>query len=391
MTQNAEVVIIGGGVMGTATAYHLALKGCADVVLLERRSLAAEGTGHSGAIVRQHYSQESIVRVAARSVEIFEQFEERTGVRDVFHQTGWIKIGDPGTRGAMERNIKRNRDLGVESYMLSEPDLVELVPGIVADDIEAALFEPRSGWADPVATTQGLANAAAARGVKILEGTAATGLIVDGSRVIGVETSQGTIGCNSVVVAAGPWGKTIAGWAGIDVPIEVTREQDLHFECDDETYLPKLPVSNNHDFFYWRPETGNRVLVGDGYPKEMDHVNPNDFNRQHDSSFESKIMGLLSMRLPEFAKRARIVSGYASLYDVTPDWHPILGRVPEVAGLLLCIGHSGHGFKLGPAFGELMAEEVLDGRAHSIDIEAMRFNRFADGKLVEGAYMGNQA
>lgn len=391
MKKNAEVVIIGGGVMGTATAYHLALKGCADVVLLEGRSLAAEGTGHSGAIVRQHYSQEAIVRTAARSVEIFEQFEELTGVPDVFHQTGWIKIGDPGTREAMERNIKRNMDLGVESYMLSQTDLVELVPGIVADDIEAALVEPKSGWADPVATTRGFANASSARGVKILEGTAATGLVVDGNRVIGVETTQGTIGCNSVVVAAGPWGKTIAGWAGIDVPIEVTREQDLHFECDDEKYRPKLPVSNNHDFFYWRPENGNRVLVGDGYPKDIDYVDPNDFNRRHDSSFERKIADLLSKRLPEFAKRSSIVSGYASLYDVTPDWHPILGRVPEVAGLVLCIGHSGHGFKLGPGFGELMAEEVLDGRAHSIDIDVMRLNRFAEGKLIEGQYAGNQA
>jgi glycine/D-amino acid oxidase-like deaminating enzyme len=391
MRTSADVVIIGGGVMGASIAFHLAARGVTNVVLLEAKDLASEGTGHSGALVRQHYSQDVVTRIALRSVEIFEQFEQLTGRKGVFHQTGWIKLGTLAMRVSMERLVERHRRIGVDVRTLSLSDLEAAIPGINVDGIGAALIEPRGGHADPVATTLGFADAARARGVEINRRTAATGIHVQHGKVVAVETAAGAVATRTVVDAAGPWGARVASWIGVDVPIQVTREQDVVLACDDGSLMPLIPVSNGVDRDYWRREEGVRLLVGDGHPKEIEVADPGNFNRRADASFEAMIMGRLRHRLPAFAAQARIDGGYASLYDVTPDWHPVLGRVPEVEGFLLCLGFSGHGFKLGPAIGELMAEEIVDGRARGIDISPLRLSRFAEGKPLEGAYAGNQA
>jgi glycine/D-amino acid oxidase-like deaminating enzyme len=391
MRDTADVVIIGGGVMGASIAYQLAVRGTTNVVLLEARKLATEGTGHSGALVRQHYSQDVITKMALRSVEIFEHFVELTGRKGVFHQSGWIKLGTAQMKPAMEKLIVRHRKIGVDARMMSIDDLKEAIPGINTEGIGAALIEPRGGYADPVATTLGFAEAARARGVEIVQQTAATAINMQNGKVVAVEAGPAVVQTRMVVDAAGPWGRRIASWAGVDVPITVTREQDVVLACDDQSLMPRYPVSNGVDRDYWRREEGTRLLVGDGHPKEIEHADPDRFNRRSDRSFEEMIMGRLRHRLPEFAARARIEGGYASLYDVTPDWHPILGRVAGVEGFMLCLGFSGHGFKLGPAIGQLIAEEILDGRAHTIDITPLNLSRFADGKLLEGAYAGNQA
>jgi sarcosine oxidase subunit beta len=391
MRKTADVVIIGGGVMGASVAYHLAMRGCTDVVVLEAKSLAAEGTGHSGALVRQHYSQDVVTEIALRSVRMFERFEELTGERNVFQQTGWIKIGSDAMRPEMERLIGRHRRIGVEVNILSIPDLQKMIPGINTDGLGCALYEPRGGYADPVATTLGFANVARSKGVEIREGVAATGIRCSKGKVTAVDTTAGTVETPVAVNAAGPWGRRIASWAGVKVPVQVTREQDVVLACDDQSLMPKYPVSNGVDRDYWRREAGALLLVGDGHPKESERADPDNFNRQADLSFQEMIAARLRHRLPAFAEHARVVRGYASLYDVTPDWHPILGRVDAVEGLVLCVGFSGHGFKLGPATGGLIAEEILDGKARSLDISPLRLSRFAEKKLLQGAYAGNQA
>ena len=391
MRKRADVVIIGGGVMGAAIAYHLSERGCTDVVLLERKTLAAEGTGHSGALVRQHYSQNPLIQMAVRSVWIFEEFEERTGRKNVFSQTGWIKIGSTEMVAEMESNIERHRAFGVKADMLSIHELLELIPGINPEGIGAALIEHSGGHADPVATTEGLAEVAKSRGAEIAEGVSATGISVSGGRVTAVETTAGTVAAPVVVNAAGPWGAAVGSWVGLDIPIKITREQDILLEAPDQPDLrPRYPVSNGLDRTYWRRDRG-RLLAGDGHPKENEYVNADDYKATHDQRFEVEMMARLKHRLPAFADSARVVGGYASLYDVTPDWHPILGRADGIDGYLNCVGWSGHGFKLGPAVGELIAEEILDGRASSIDISTLGLDRVARGALLAGSYAGNQA
>jgi sarcosine oxidase subunit beta len=164
MKSTADVVIIGGGVMGASIAYNLSEKGVTNVVLLERKTLAAEGTGHSGALVRQHYSQDPIIQMAVRSVKMFEEFEERTGRANVFSQTGWVKIGSAEMKAEMERNIERHRAFGIEADFLSIDDLRKMMPGINPEGIGSALIEHKGGHADPTATTEGLAEVARSRG-----------------------------------------------------------------------------------------------------------------------------------------------------------------------------------------------------------------------------------
>jgi glycine/D-amino acid oxidase-like deaminating enzyme len=390
MKSTADAVIIGGGIMGASIAYHLSEKGYTNVVLLERKHLAAEGTGHSGALVRQHYSQDPVIKMAVRSVQIFEEFEERTGRSGVFNQTGWIKIGSADMRPEMERLIARHRTLGVKADMLTVEELEKLIPGINPDGIDAALLEHGGGYADPVATTEGLADVAISRGIEIVEGVSATGIDVRGGEVTSVATADGGIATGIVVNAAGPWSPEIARWVGIDLPIKVTREQDLILETEDSDLRPEYPVSDGLDRIYWRRDRG-RLLAGDGHPKENEFVNPDDFKITHDATFEFEMMAQLKHRIPKFADHARVIGGYASLYDVTPDWHPILGRVDGVDGYINCNGWSGHGFKLGPAVGELIAEEIVDGKSSSIDISTLNLDRFEKGALLSGSYAGNQA
>ena len=391
MQSSADVVIIGGGVMGASTAYHLAVRGCTNVVLLEARTLAAVGTGHSGAIVRQHYSQDVTTLLALRSVEMFENFEELTGRSGVFHQTGWLKLGPPDVAGAMGENSNRHRGLGVTVEEVPLEDLPDFLPGINTEGLGAALFEPRSGYADPVATTQGFASRAQQLGVAVHEGTSATGINVDGGRVTGVQIGEGHISTPVVVNATGPWSGIVASWAGIEVPITVTREQDIVLRCDDAAVTPRLPVSNGADRTYWRSAGDGQVLAGDGYPKDIEPADPDDYDADSDESFRSSMMERLGHRLPQFTPRAKIVSSYASLYDVTPDWHPIVGNDPDVTGFVHCEGFSGHGFKLGPAVGKTVAETILDGKASTVDISPYRLERFAEGALLAGSYAGNQA
>ena len=223
-----------------------------------------------------------------------------------------------------------------------------------------------------------------------MEGVSATGIQTTANRVRAVTTTDGIIYTEIVVNAAGPWSSEVARWVGVDLPIKVTREQDLVLETVDTDFRPEYPVSDGLDRIYWRPDHG-RLLAGDGQPKESEFVNPDDFNLSHDANFELEMMARIKLRIPRFANRAKVIGGYASLYDVTADWHPILGSVDGLDGYLNCNGWSGHGFKLGPSVGELIAEEIVDGSSSSIDISSLRLERFEKGALLSGSYAGNQA
>ena len=192
-------------------------------------------------------------------------------------------------------------------------DLPAFVPGINTDGLGAALFEPRSGYADPVATTQGFASRARQLGTAVYEGTPATGITVAGDRVTGVETGAGRISAPVVVNATGPWSATVASWAGIEIPITVTREQDILLRCDDASVMPRMAVSNGVDCIYWRPAGDGLMLAGDGYPKDIETADPDNYNTDADDSFKAGMMERLGHRLPTLTARSEIVRSYASL------------------------------------------------------------------------------
>jgi sarcosine oxidase subunit beta len=219
--------------------------------------------------------------------------------------------------------------------------------------------------------------------------TAAEGVIVENGSVKGVRTSKGDISTEVIVNAGGPWAHYFAKSAGIDAPIQVTREEEIIIESVDVGGPPKLAVSDMSKAIYYRPHGKTHTLLGRGFPKDYEYVDPDHYKEAADTSFIEESSALFVQRMPAF-ENALFVNAYTGLYDVTPDWYPILGRVEEVKGFIMCAGFSGHGFKLGPAIGELMAEEIVDGKAQSIDISRFNLSRFRSGQLFKAAYGANR-
>ncbi len=266
-------------------------------------------------------------------------------------------------------------DLGIEVDLLSPHAAQSLVPPLVVDDVLGATFCATDGHADPTQICLGYAAAARARGVEIVPGTAVTGIDVAAGRVAAVETSSGRVETEYVVNCAGPWARQIAELAGVDVPIAPYRRQLYYMER-----IPTIPESAPMvvDFassMYFRPE-GPGLLLG-----MTDRKEPSSFNVQTDEAFLEMLIDQAVRRVPGLAA-TRVVRGWAGLYDVTPDANPILGPVERVQGFLMAAGFSGHGFMHAPATGQLVAEMVLDGKAHTIDVSGYRLERFMGQEIA---------
>ena len=388
--QTADVIVIGAGINGAATAYNLVKRGIKSVVLLERQLIASGGTGRSAAIIRQHYSTEALVRIVIRSVEILHHFDEQVGGDAGFVNTGWAFLVPNDVSEGFSKNLALGQRLGVDVREVPREFINGLEPRINISDVDRCAFEPGSGYCDPHKTTHAYVQRFVELGGELRQFTAARGLVTQGRSVQGVKTDKGDIAAGVVVNAAGPWARQIAISAGVDLPIEVTREEEIIIETADYGGGPKLCFSDMTQAIYYRPDGASRTLLGRGFPKEYEHVDPDGYDQQVDASFIKEAMRRFHHRWPTLAG-ALAVNSYTGLYDVTPDWHPVLGKVDDVDGLVICAGFSGHGYKIGPGIGELMAEEIVDGKAHSVDISSFHLSRFDRNQLITAAYGGNRA
>ncbi len=386
----ADAVVIGAGVNGASTAYNLVKRGMKNVILLEKYLIASGGTGRSAAIVRQHYSSEELIRMVKRSVEIFHNFNEIIGGSAGFVNSGYGFLVPEDVKEGFARNVSLQQSLGIDTRVISKEEFQEIEPRADLSDVHQIVYEPGSGYADPHDTTYSYVNRFRELGGELRQMTPATGLIMDNSAVTGVRTAKGDISTGAVVNAGGPWGQVIAQWAGVDAPITVTREEEMILETRDVGGPPKMAISDACKAIYYRPLGPTHTLLGRGFPKEYEYVNPDRFKESADIEFIEDATGLFVERFPSFEK-ALLINAYTGLYDVTPDWHPILGPVDGVEGFHMCAGFSGHGFKIGPSIGELMAEEVMDGKATTIDISRFHLSRFAKNELLEGSYGANRA
>ena len=287
-------------------------------------------------------------------------------------------------------DVSLQQSLGIDTRVISKEEFYEIEPRADLSDVHQIVYEPGSGYADPHDTTYSYVNRFRELGGELRQMTPATGLIMDNGAVKGVRTAKGDISTGTVVNAGGPWGQVIAQWAGVDAPITVTREEEMILETRDVGGPPKMAISDACKAIYYRPLGPTHTLLGRGFPKEYEYVNPDSFKESADIEFIEDATGLFVERFPSFEK-ALLINAYTGLYDVTPDWHPILGPVDGVEGFHMCAGFSGHGFKIGPSIGELMAEEVLDGKATTIDISRFHLSRFANNELLEGSYGANRA
>ncbi|MGD8624518.1 MAG: FAD-dependent oxidoreductase [Anaerolineae bacterium] len=385
MGDRYDVIVVGAGVMGASSAFHLAQRGL-KVALVDKKTIGEGPSGQSSAIVRQHYSNELTARMALHSLRVFEDFEEQIGEGCGFEPVGFVVLVDDKDREGLEANIAFQQQLGIEAEMLSPEALRDLLPGMELGDLVAAAYEAKSGYADPYQTVNAYVRAARRLGVELYRETRVTAIRMVRGKVSGVEMGSERLDAPQVLNCTGAWSAALAATAGAGLPIHACRVQVAFFRRPPGHEASHPVVGDFANAVYFRPETGNLTLVGLIDPAEAEAiVNPDDFDTRMDPEFLLDAGGRLVSRYPAMDE-AESTGGYASLYAITPDWHPIVDEVPPGSGLYICSGFSGHGFKLSPAIGLMMADLVTGTSPPAFDPYLFRLDRFAQADPVRGRY-----
>ena len=389
MPTTADAVVIGGGILGASTAHFLAKRGFGEIVLLEKRQLAAVSTGHSAAAIRTFYSNPVTVQLARRAVQMFSHAEDELGGNCGFQRIGYLAVLGEDGREAGRRVVEMERAQGIRVEELSPADIADRYPLVDLDGIKYGILEPDSGFADPIKTTQQLVDSARPWKLHVQENLGATAILLQHGRVSAVETEQGVIDTPVVVNAAGAWGRRLGLTVGLNYSFRWSRECDIvlnvPFDTNNYPWLtdPKL-------CFYSRPAGPRQLLVGLGFPKEIEPLDFDDYDADVDARMRDRIAQKIFRRVPA-TSQGSFDHGWASMYTITDDWHPLVGPEPEVPGYFACLAGNGHCFKLGPPLGEALAT-VIAGEASAIDIRGLRPNRFIEGDYFTSVWgSGNRA
>ncbi len=387
MAERADVIIIGGGVMGASIAFYLAQRRAGRVIVLERRGLASGTTAHSGAICRQHYSHPFTIRMAQRSLRVFEQFGEVIGGDAGFQRTGLLFIVGPKDVEGLRANVQLQQAENVPTRLLTAEEIPDAAPGFVGERAALACFEEDAGVADPIATTLAFAQRARALGAEVREGVGVTRVLTRGDRVRGVSTTQGEIECPKVICAANIWSVALARAAGIELPLKAVRIPMVSLRRPDDFggRAMRHPVCLDAvNDVYLRPDLHGWTHAGPLHEDMTADVDPDHYagpTPEEASQFQERA----ALRVPALARAARR-GGWAGIYDVClPDGHYILDEAPQLTGFYLAVGFSGHGFKMAPEVGRMMAALVAAGERDP-DLHHFRFSRFAEGDLIRPAY-----
>ena len=385
MAQTADVVVVGGGVNGASIACALAGRG-AKVTLVEKGAVGDGASGRSSALIRMHYTNEEDARLAWASYPVFRNWPEIMGGDPVFTHTGFVSVVAPEYADNLRKNVEMLRGLGVNTVALTPAELKDLQPFANVDDLGAAAYEPDSGYANPSAVVDGLRRRTQEQGGRVLQWTQVTRIIRRESRVIGVETSAGTIDAGAVVVAAGAWAPRLCREIGVALPARPKAIDTVVVTRPPELANPHMIFIDHAQGTYFRPESGIMTLVG--VPCPVWDIDPDTLGTGVAPQAAAEGAGILTHRIPAM-ERATLARGYRAFDLYSTDRHAILGAVPGIDGLYLATAFSGSGFKIAPAVGTCMAELILDGRAKTVDIEAFGVGRFAEGRSVEGPYPYN--
>ncbi len=376
MINTADVVIIGGGISGVATAYYLAKKGVKNVVVLEKNYLASGNTGRCGAGIRQQWGTEMNCRIAKLSCELFETCNEELRYEgDIeFKQGGYLLLAYTQKEyDQFKKNVALQNSLGIASNLVSLDEVKEIVPFISTDNLIGASFYGKDGHLNPFHTVQAYANAAERLGVKIYKFTQVTDIITEGSAIKGVKTSKGDIYTSVVVNAAGTYSGNIAEMAGLNIPVFSERHQILVTEAL-EPMLEPMVMSFSGNFYCQQVPHGGFVMGRscNNQPRDMRTTSSWDFL---DNMTKSIIQVL------PILEKARVLRQWAGSYNITPDRQPILGGTDQVKGFYIAAGFSGHGFMFGPATGMLLSQCIL-GETTELPIDMLNLKRFEKGELI---------
>ncbi|MEW6716211.1 MAG: FAD-dependent oxidoreductase [Chloroflexota bacterium] len=381
LPETADIVIIGGGVMGASTAYHLAARGQKNILLLEREEFFGQGaTGRCAGGVRYQFATEINIRLSLESLPMLERFKEEIGQEVDYRKCGYLfLLTTEEDIYTFKQNVQLQHKLGVTTEWLEGDDIRHLLPMMQLDDVAMGTFNPQDGLADPNGVVMGYVRAAQRLGVKTLTGVTVNGIQVEAGKISGIASTRGPVSTRLVVNTAGPWAGQIGEMAGVHIPITPLRRQWLT-----TTPIPEIPpdfpfVIDFAQSLYFHRE-GQGLLTGMSNPNEKP-----GFDQSVDPGWELIHMEAAIHRLP-CLENAGLVSGLAGLYEVTPDAHPIFGTTP-ITGFYVCSGFSGHGFMHGPISGKLMAEIILDGEAQTVDVSMLDLARFEQGGLIHEYYV----
>jgi sarcosine oxidase subunit beta len=351
---------MGGGAPGAATAYHLARLGVRDVVLLERETLASGSTSKSAGGIRAQFADELNIRIALRSLDEFESFADEID----FRQDGYLFLLDrPADVETFRTAVALQQSLGVPSRELTAAEAREIVPQLDVDDVLAATYCARDGYATPEAVVQHYARES---GATIRQGCAATGIDVRGGRILGVETTGGRIDTETVICCAGVWSRDVGAFAGVELPVE-GEARSMWFTPQDGGLPARVPLTIDFSTGFYFHRQGPGLGFG-GRDRALEDV-----------------AEAAARRLPVLADLP-VQSTWWGWYDVSPDWNALVGESSEVSRFLYATGFSGHGFQQAPAVGEHLAELVV-GREPTLDLSAFSAGRFATGAARPEAFV----
>lgn len=389
MVREADVVIIGGGVHGASASYYLSKAG-KHVVLIERRTIGSGSSGASGGIIRCHYSNEPVVRLADRAAKLWPRLEAELGYPVDYMRNGLIVAVAAADTENMKRIVQMQQRVGVETQIVNPEEIRRWIPEFNPHELALTAYERQAGYADPYATAVAFANKARDLGAEICTNATVTGIEVNGSAVRRVITDKGSIRTPLIVNCAGPWASRIAQMMGIVLPVEPGLLQMVAFN-------PHYPGWNRNSptwvdmttMTYCRPDAAGLMLAGGGLMENTslasESINPDDYPSRPPALFEAEIHDNLICRCPWGQNMSRVRS-WSGPDGNSPDFHIIFGEVPGVTGYLQVVGGSGNSFKLAPATGEAVAEYVTTGRCSYVDLHAFSITRFAENRSFRGGY-----
>ncbi len=378
--QTAEVVIIGGGIVGSSIAYHLIAAGCKDVLVIERESAQGKGsTGKSMGGVRAQFSTPTNIQMSLYSIPFYASFDVRLGHPAGYRPQGYLFCATNAEHLAYLRtNFEKQVAMGLKDVRLvNAGEIRKLFPQLRSDDIVGGSFCPTDGFVDPYSAMIGFMSWASDHGAKLWKNANVSAIQCDSRGIASVETTKGSVATRTVVNAAGPWAVEVARMVGIDLAVKPLRRMLVPTEPFDGFPHSAPMIIDMSNGFHFRPE-GLGFLLAWNDPEETP-----GYKTDFDPGFIEKILTRAADRVPVFENLAvNPKRAWAGLYEMTPDHHPILGAVPEVPGFYLANGFSGHGVMHAPATGKILADLILTGKTGLVDARLLDLARFAEGRTI---------